>query len=68
MESFNETIIAEYHGKSEIAYGLSIYFPNKIMWGRTIEYRNTIDFSKDTFWDEFIIMFVMFVITNLIFK
>ncbi len=63
QQIFNETVIAEYHGDFEKgSHGLSIYFPNKFMDGLTIMYGSDsyrLDFPKDTFWNEFLGLYVL---------
>ena len=59
---FNETVIAEFHGTCEKnSHGLSIYFPNQFMNGITIYYGSDsgLDFPKDTFWNEFLMLCVL---------
>ena len=62
-ETFNQTVIAEHHGWREVgAHGLSIYFPSKFMNSLSLLYGAKfyeLDFASDTFWNEFIGLFVL---------
>jgi hypothetical protein len=61
--AFNDTIIKEYHGASKTrCNGLSIYFPYYFMDGLSIQYGKYsygLDFTRDTFWNEFIGFYVI---------
>jgi hypothetical protein len=69
QSAFNNTVIKEYHGSSKAdTHGLSIYFPDSLMEGSYKQYRDKsygLDFSKKTFWDEFL---GFYIITNMILK
>ena len=52
MEKINQTVIAEAHGASYTAYGLSIYYP-ATQSEYDPNYEN-LDFANDTQWDEFL--------------
>jgi hypothetical protein len=60
MECINEAVIANLNGLNHPrAYGLTIYFPkNKDMY--EVDYTNSgLDFTKDTYWDEFLELFLL---------
>lgn len=64
MNLFNELIIDEYHGDASIiknVHGSSLYFPDPPGSLYDLRYDNPdfgLDFCEDTYWDEFIEMFL----------
>jgi hypothetical protein len=68
---FDDAVITECHGiDRERTNGLSIFFPSTLSRYDLLKYYNNrgvgtdLDFTKDTFWNEFILIYVM---TNLLF-
>jgi hypothetical protein len=64
LDALNQTIIAEYHSSEKHrAYGVSIFFPTDVMETRNTFYYTRrsygLDFAKDTFWNEFIILYIL---------
>ena len=64
QDALNQAVIAECHGANQNGcYGLSIYFPNRLMDNYyTLLYglrSYRLDFPKDTFWNEFLGIFVL---------
>ena len=67
--SYDQVIIKESHGANKPdVNGLSIFFPDSLMDGQYIQYREKsygLDFARDTMWDEFLAFYIL---TNIILK
>lgn len=70
LDAFDDVLIAEAHGiDMEETHGLSIFFqPQKSPYGLFRDYRDEnygLDFAQDTFWNEFLFLFIL---TNILLK
>lgn len=70
LDAFDDVLITEAHGTDmEETHGLSIFFqPRKSPYGLFRDYRDTsygLDFAQDTFWNEFLFLFIL---TNILLR
>jgi hypothetical protein len=70
LDAFDDVLIKEAHGiDMEETHGLSIFFqPRKSIYGLFRNYRDNsygLDFAQDTFWNEFLFVFIL---TNILLK
>ena len=70
LDAFDDVLITEAHGADmEETHGLSIFFqPRKSPYGLFRDYRDEsygLDFAQDTFWNEFLFLFIL---TNILLK